>query len=121
MTIHEEMLIDGVMLWIEENMLQVKNIDSVATKSGYSKWYLQRVFKKITGESLGRYLMQKKMERATKLLTETTLTINEIAIQLNYDSQQTFHRAFSRWQQVSPGYYRKTRTLIVDSPIGQQE
>jgi len=40
--------------WIDENIHANLKIDDVASKSGYSKWHLQRVFSFYTGMSLGQ-------------------------------------------------------------------
>ncbi|MDI5036054.1 AraC family transcriptional regulator, partial [Salmonella enterica subsp. enterica serovar Montevideo] len=40
-------------------MDQPLNIDVVAKKSGYSKWYLQRMFRTVTHQTLGEYIRQR--------------------------------------------------------------
>lgn len=37
-------IIQDLIAWIDEHIDQPLNIDVVAKKSGYSKWYLQRMF-----------------------------------------------------------------------------
>ncbi|MDI5811326.1 hypothetical protein MJM95_29885, partial [Salmonella enterica subsp. enterica serovar Anatum] len=36
-------------------------LEKVSERSGYSKWHLQRMFKKETGHSLGQYIRSRKM------------------------------------------------------------
>ena len=38
-------IIQDLIAWIDEHIDQPLNIDVVAKKSGYSKWYLQRMFR----------------------------------------------------------------------------
>ncbi len=42
-------VIKDVLLWIEHNLDQSLLLDDVANKAGYTKWYFQRLFKKVTG------------------------------------------------------------------------
>jgi AraC family transcriptional regulator, mar-sox-rob regulon activator len=41
-------IIQDLIAWIDEHIDQPLNIDVVAKKSGYSKWYLQRMFRTVT-------------------------------------------------------------------------
>lgn len=45
-------VIKDVLLWIEHNLDQSLLLDDVANKAGYTKWYFQRLFKKVTGVTL---------------------------------------------------------------------
>ena len=40
-------IIQDLIAWIDEHIDQPLNIDVVAKKSGYSKWYLQRMFRMV--------------------------------------------------------------------------
>ena len=40
-------IIQTLIEWIDEHIDQPLNIDVVARKSGYSKWYLQRMFRAV--------------------------------------------------------------------------
>ena len=42
--------------WIDENLEVELSINIEAKKAGYSKWYLQRLFKHIICISIGRYI-----------------------------------------------------------------
>lgn len=41
--------------WIEQNLDKRMMLDDVASRAGYSKWHLQRIFKQETGMPLGTY------------------------------------------------------------------
>lgn len=93
--------------WINDNIEMPLKIDDVAIKSGYSKWYLQRLFFSETGQSLGSFIREKKL----RLVAETIVTTNEslinIAIRFGFDSQQSLTRAFRKRYNVPPHCYRK--------------
>jgi len=94
--------------WIDEHADEKISLDKVAQKSGYSKWYLNRMFTKHRGVSLGKYINNKRMQAASLSLRFTEATIAEVADQFHYDSQQTFTRAFSRHFGMPPGIWRIT-------------
>ena len=48
--------IHSILDWIEDNLESPLSLEKVSERSGYSKWHLQRMFKKETGHSLGQYI-----------------------------------------------------------------
>lgn len=58
-------VIETIVGWIDDNLHQPLRIDDIARHSGYSKWHLQRLFLQYKGESLGRYIRERKLRRAT--------------------------------------------------------
>lgn len=44
--------IHSILDWIEDNLESPLSLEKVSERSGYSKWHLQRMFKKETGHSL---------------------------------------------------------------------
>ncbi|MDI4643738.1 helix-turn-helix domain-containing protein [Cohnella hashimotonis] len=55
------------------------------------------------------FLVHLRMERAEKLLLETKLPIQDIALQIGYANSITFGRVFKRTYGVAPGDYRKLK------------
>ncbi|WP_435951730.1 superoxide response transcriptional regulator SoxS [Dryocola sp. BD626] len=92
--------------WIDEHIDQPLNIDVVAKKSGYSKWYLQRMFRTVMRQTLGEYIRQRRLILAAKELRSTQRPIFDIAMDYGYVSQQTFSRVFRREFDRTPTDYR---------------
>ncbi|EAM3309133.1 helix-turn-helix domain-containing protein, partial [Shigella flexneri] len=87
-------VIKDVLLWIEHNLDQSLLLDDVANKAGYTKWYFQRLFKKVTGVTLASYIRARRLTKAAVELRLTKKTILEIALKYQFDSQQSFTRRF---------------------------
>lgn len=68
-------------------------------------WFI-KVFKERMGVPPAKYFHELKLEVASSLLLNTTLSIKEIAWRLNYSSQYHFSRNFSQFAQISPRDYR---------------
>lgn len=48
--------------WIDNNLEEKLDINTVADRAGYSKWHLQRMFKRQTGYALGEYIRMQKLK-----------------------------------------------------------
>lgn len=99
--------------WIDCNVHGSMRIDDVVKKSGYSKWHLQRLFKKHAGKTLGVYIREKKMEVAANDLVNSNENIIDICYKHRFESQQTFTRMFRKQFNTPPKKYRKEKKAIV--------
>ncbi|GGD86913.1 helix-turn-helix transcriptional regulator [Paenibacillus nasutitermitis] len=68
--------------------------------------YLSRLFKQYTGISLKEYITRVRMERATVLLCETSMTITQIAEAVGYSELFYFSKLFKHIHGVSPQHFR---------------
>jgi len=66
----------------------------LAQVSGSSEAHFARSFRQAFGVPPHRYLLSRRIERATALLRETDLPITEIAFQTGWNSLGTFGRTF---------------------------
>ncbi|TYP79099.1 helix-turn-helix domain-containing protein [Paenibacillus methanolicus] len=66
------------------------------------------LFKEVTGTNLSDYLEQVRIDRAAAMLKETAATVDDIALQVGYNSSHSFRRAFKRVLGVSPSLYRQS-------------
>jgi two-component system response regulator YesN len=68
--------------------------------------YLSKVYKLMTGESLGDYIIRMKMERALYLLKNTNKKIYEITTELGYQNPQYFSKMFKKYYAMTPNQFR---------------
>src|SRR5262249_55678716 len=78
----------------------------LARVSGVSEAHFARSFKEAYGVPPHRYLLTRRIERATALLREADLSIPDIAFQTGWSSLGTFGRTFRDVTGESPGDYR---------------
>jgi transcriptional regulator GlxA family with amidase domain len=78
----------------------------LARVSAVSEAHFARSFKEAFGTPPHRYLLTRRIERATALLRETDLAITEIAFETGWNSLGTFGRTFRDITGESPGELR---------------
>jgi transcriptional regulator GlxA family with amidase domain len=88
----------------------------LARVSGVSAAHFARSFKEAFGVPPHRYLLTRRIERATALLRETDLAITEIAFQTGWSSLGTFGRTFRDVTGESPGELRAREKAVSREP-----
>lgn len=100
--------VKNVISYIRLKYSEPVKIDQIALSLGLNRSYLTRLFKEATGYSLQEYLLTYRMKMAVKLMTNESLSINQIAENVGYNDTFTFSKAFKRHFGKSPSDYRKT-------------
>ncbi len=94
--------------YIKENFMKPDfSVQNMADYFGMHTSNFSSYFKSSTGKSASDYISSLKFERTKQLLTETNLTINEIASLMNYSSASSFIRKFKGENGMTPADYRK--------------
>jgi transcriptional regulator GlxA family with amidase domain len=91
-------------------------VHRLARVSGVSEAHFARSFKEAFGVPPHRYLLTRRIERATALLRETDLAITEIAFQTGWNSLGTFGRTFRDVTGESPGDFRARAKSVPREP-----
>src|SRR3982751_1488929 len=81
-------------------------ITRLASVSGVSEAHFARSFKQAFGLPPHRYLLTRRIERATALLRDTDLAVTDIAFQTGWNSLGTFSRIFRDITGESPSELR---------------
>src|SRR5499426_978072 len=81
-------------------------VERLANVSGVSDAHFARSFKEAFGVPPHRYLLTRRIERATALLRDSDLAVTEIAFQTGWESLGTFGRTFRDVTGESPSALR---------------
>jgi transcriptional regulator GlxA family with amidase domain len=90
-------------------------VGRLARASGVSAAHFARSFKEAFGVPPHRYLLTRRIERATALLRDTTLPVTEIAFQTGWSSLGTFGRTFRDVTGESPSEHRAREQAAPES------
>ena len=82
-------------------------ITDLASQLRMSTSHLQRLFKRETGVRIGEWLITQRLQKAAYLLTNSYLSVKEIARAAGYEHMSSFIRAFERVYVLSPTRYRE--------------
>ncbi|MDF2567344.1 MAG: hypothetical protein K0R90_800 [Oscillospiraceae bacterium] len=102
--------------YLDNNVEKTITIEELSSIIYRSKDYTIKLFKKEFGQTPYTYLIHKKMEVAKYLLKSTTLSIKQIAFNLDYDDQHYFSNIFKKVIGVSPKKYRENHHKFLSRP-----
>ncbi len=88
----------------------------LARVSGVSEAHFARSFKQAFGVPPHRYLLTRRIERATSLLRDSDTPIIDIALQTGWESLGTFGRTFRDITGESPTDFRSRERAVPDEP-----
>ncbi len=86
---------------------QTVALAAVAQEVQMSYFHFSRAFKQSTGVSPNVYMIEQRIERAKKLLSETDLPIADIAMRAGFASQSHFTTTFRRLAWTTPKTFRE--------------
>ncbi|MES2102872.1 MAG: helix-turn-helix domain-containing protein [Pseudomonadota bacterium] len=94
--------------YIEAHLAQPIAINAVAREAGMSQWHFQRMFRGLTGDTVKDYIRSRRLVRAQDALLNSDQRIIDIALDADFDSQESFTRAFKAAFNATPAQYRRT-------------
>lgn len=92
---------------MRDRLAEPLTLADIAAEAHLSVYHFVRVFRAATGETPYRYLTRLRIERARGLLTDSDLTIGQIADRCGFASPGALSTAFLGHVGVRPSVYRK--------------
>lgn len=92
---------------IESNLGNRIDSDVLAAIAGLSNCHFARAFKQSLGLPPHRYVMERRLEAAAKLIRESNTALAEIAMQVGFCDQSHFTRLFAARMGSTPLEYRR--------------
>ncbi|WP_285711628.1 helix-turn-helix domain-containing protein [Erythrobacter oryzae] len=92
--------------FIEANLAEPLTLDLLAHVAGLSVFHFARVFRQATGVSPYRYVSERRLLRAQRLLMSPELSVHEVALACGFARHANFSAAFARARGMSPSAFR---------------
>ncbi len=92
--------------YISEHCAEDLKLDAIADKSGFSKFYFERLFKQFTGTSFYKYVNQKRIAKAQELLVEPGISVTDVALNCGFTSISSFIRMFKLQKGCTPTEFK---------------
>ena len=111
-----EPLLAAVFDLIEQHYHEPISLNSVAAAIGLTPGYLTTVLRRKTGRTVQRWITERRMAEARKLLRETDLPVEAVAARVGYRQPSYFIKHFRRDHTVTPAAWRR-RTRASNGPL----
>ena len=102
----ENHLVSEIKAYLSSSTESLVRVDDICRKFGYSKSYLSRLFREMSGRTLAGYAADLKIERAKRLIRDGNLNFTQISELLAFDNPQYFSRVFKRITGMSPSEFK---------------
>lgn len=99
--------ISEVQLFVLEHPDADLRVSQLAKRAGMSPRNFARVFKALTGGSVGSFVATVRLQAAKRMLEEPLLNLEEVAEHAGYGSAETMRRVFHRNVGANPSSYRE--------------
>ena len=86
----------------------IPSVHSIADKLHLSANYLSDMLRVQTGQTTQQHIQNRLIEKAKELLSNTSISVSEIAYQLGFEHPQSFHRLFKSRTSLSPLQFRSS-------------
>ncbi len=100
-------IVDEVSKYIRFHLSETLTVEEIAGQIYLNPDYLTRIFRKETGEPLIKFIIRERMYMAAKLLTDTQLSVNSIALEVGYSDYSHFTKMFKQIYGITPTVYRQ--------------
>ncbi|WP_405152536.1 helix-turn-helix domain-containing protein [Paenibacillus sp. FSL K6-0108] len=81
-------------------------IQDIAKTLNMSTSQINRIFREVYGQAPRKFLSETLLNEAQRLLNQTDLNIDHIAMMLGYKTNAHFSRQFKRWTGIAPSEFR---------------
>jgi YesN/AraC family two-component response regulator len=103
--------VQRILRLLEINTDKSLTLKDAAEAVSLSPKYVSRLFKEETSSNFSRLKIKLKIERAKKLLSESSLDIGEIADRLGYQNSPSFMKIFKKITGYTPTEYREKKSV----------
>ena len=97
--------------YLTQNLSKRITIEELSKMFAMNPTTLKTVFKDVYGNSIAAHIKNHRMEKAAELLVCTQLPVNQIALEVGYESQSKFGVVFKEYFKQSPMEYKKNHSF----------
>ena len=92
--------------YIEDNLTEELDYETIAGKSFSSSFHFQRVFSILCGYTLGEYIRNRRLSLAGTELARGKEKVIDVAFKYGYDTPESFSKAFQKFHGITPSQAR---------------
>lgn len=99
--------ITNAIRYMENNLTNDISIEDVSNQVFVSSSHFQRIFSVVTGITIGDYIRNRRLSLAGLDLLLTKSKVIDIAMRYQYDTSESFSKAFTRFHGIPPSVVKK--------------
>lgn len=92
---------------VQSQLDEAVPLEAMAAEAGLSAFHFSRCFKATCGETPHQFVMNRRLDHAKTLLTESHQSVSEIAAATGFSTASHFAQAFKRRWGATPGQFRR--------------
>lgn len=104
--------INTALHYIEDNLDGELDIASTAKKTGFSQFYLQRMFSMMTDMTISEYIRCRRLSMAGQELAAGNAKVIDVAFKYGYETPESFQKAFRRFHGITPSATKNSRVHL---------
>lgn len=108
---YEQNLIFTILKYIETHYKD-GTLAEISGEINQPTYYVSRLLKKHLNKNFKELLQERKLQQAAYLLSQSSLSTEQILVAIGYDNSSYFHRRFRMKYQCSPKEYRTTHEYL---------
>lgn len=108
-----EFVIKQTIMYIEEHLHESLTLEDIARQSNFSKFHFHRIFQSSAGMTITEYIRMRRLANASVALLYSNERILDIALYYQFESQESFTRAFKKIYKLPPGQYRRLMSDVI--------
>ena len=108
---HGAALVEDLKEFVTQHADQDIPLDALGDRFGVSRRHITRLFRERTGQSIGAFQQQARLQAARDLLRDTDLPVGEVAFRVGFDSGAALARSMRRLDGRSPSDIRMARSV----------
>ena len=98
--------------YMENNLTNDINLEDVANHVFMSSSNFQRIFSSVTGITIGDYIRNRRLSLSGQDLFLTDSKVIDVAMRYQYDTSESFSKAFTRFHGIPPSVAQKQDDML---------
>lgn len=98
--------------YIEDNLTETIDYETVAAQSFSSSYHFQRVFSILCGFTVGEYIRNRRLSLAGTELATSDAKVIDVALKYGYESPDSFAKAFRKFHGILPSQARNNGSML---------
>lgn len=103
--------INRTLVYIQRHVNDEIMLDDLANVAHFSRFHFHRIFTALVGESVSAYVRRLRLQEGALDLVYTDKSINDIALDMGYETASAFSKAFKQTLGMTPSEMREKRQL----------